>query len=75
MYKGSENPDKVIVIMGSAAETAEETCEYLNKNNGYNVGVVAVKLFRPWSAKSFLSALPKSVKKIAVMDRVREEGA
>lgn len=75
MYKGPENPDKVIVIMGSAAETVEETCEYLNSKHGYNVGVLAVKLFRPWSSKHFLDALPKSVKKIAVMDRIREEGA
>lgn len=74
-YHGPENPDKVIVLMGSASQTATEVCDYLNSKEGYNVGVITVRLFRPWSEKHFMDIFPKSAKKVAVLDRVREEGA
>ena len=73
-YVGAPDAENVIVIMGSGAETVEETVNYLNAN-GYKVGAVKVRLYRPFSAKHFISALPKSVKKIAVLDRTKEPGA
>lgn len=73
-YHGSPNAEKVAVCIGSAAKTLEETADYLNAN-GDDVGVMSVHLFRPWSSKHFLDALPPSVKKIAVLDRTREDGA
>lgn len=74
-YYGSENATKVIVAMGSVCETIKETVDYLNKNKKENVGLLEVHLYRPFSAKYFLKALPKSVKKIAVLDRTKEPGA
>lgn len=73
-YHGSPTAERVAVCIGSSAKTLEETVNYLNKT-GENVGVISVHLFRPWSSKHFLSALPKTAKKIAVLDRTREEGA
>lgn len=72
-YHGSPTAERVAVCMGSAAMTLEETVDFMNAQ-GENVGVLSVHLFRPWSAKHFLAALPKTVKKIAVLDKTREEG-
>ena len=73
-YHGSPTAERVVVIMGSAAKTMEETVDYLN-SKGENVGVINVHLFRPWSPKHFLAACPPTVKKVAVMDKTREDGA
>lgn len=73
-YYGSSKATLVIVAMGSVVETIKDTVDYLNKN-GYNVGVVNVHLYRPFSSKYFLKAIPKSVKKIAVLDRCKEAGS
>jgi pyruvate-ferredoxin/flavodoxin oxidoreductase len=73
-YVGAPDAERVIIIMGSGAETTEETVEYLNKK-GEKVGLVKVHLFRPFSIAHFLQALPKSVKQIAVLDRTKEPGA
>jgi pyruvate-ferredoxin/flavodoxin oxidoreductase len=73
-YTGKPNAEKVIVIMGSGAETAQETVRYLNKH-GEKVGVVNVHLFRPFSVEHFLKALPPTVKKLAVLDRTKEPGS
>ncbi len=73
-YHGPADAEKVIVLMGSGAETVHETVDYLTKQ-GEKVGVLKVRLYRPFSATHFLSALPKSVKKIAVLDRTKESGA
>jgi pyruvate-ferredoxin/flavodoxin oxidoreductase len=73
-YVGSAEAEKVIVIMGSGAETVHETVEYL-ASKGQKVGVVKVRLFRPFSCKDFINALPKTVKKIAVLDRTKEPGS
>lgn len=73
-YYGSENAENVIVAMGSVTETIRETIDYMNEN-GENVGLVAVHLYRPFSTKYFLKAMPKSVKRIAVLDRTKEPGA
>ncbi|UJF17978.1 hypothetical protein L0B53_13200 [Vibrio sp. SS-MA-C1-2] len=73
-YFGAENPDSVIIAMGSSLTTIKETVEYLTAQ-GESVGVLSVHLYRPFSAKHFLSILPKSVKKIAVLDRTKEAGA
>jgi pyruvate-ferredoxin/flavodoxin oxidoreductase len=70
-YVGAPDAEDVIVIMGASALTSEETARYLN-SKGDKVGVVKVRLYRPWSAKHFIDALPKSVKRIAVLDRVKE---
>ena len=74
-YYGSKNATKVIVAMGSVCETIRQTVEYLAKEKNESVGLVEVHLYRPFSTKHFLKALPKSVKKIAVLDRTKEAGS
>ena len=73
-YVGAPDAEQVIVIMGSGAETVEETINYLN-NNGYKVGLVKVRLYRPFPEKSFLKALPKTAKVVNVLDRTKESGS
>ncbi|MEN4012170.1 MAG: pyruvate:ferredoxin (flavodoxin) oxidoreductase [Bellilinea sp.] len=73
-YAGARDAERVIVLMGSGAETAEETALYL-QNKGEKVGVVTVRLFRPFSVDALANVLPASVKKIAVLDRTKEPGA
>lgn len=73
-YYGAPNAERVIVIMGCGGETAEETAKYLN-NSGEKVGVIRVRLFRPFSVTHFVKSFPASVKKIAVLDRTKEPGA
>ncbi len=74
-YYGSKNATKVIVAMGSVCETIKETIDYLIEEKNQNVGLIEVHLYRPFSTKYFLKALPKSVKKIAVLDRTKEAGS
>jgi pyruvate-ferredoxin/flavodoxin oxidoreductase len=73
-YVGAPDADKVIILMGSGAETAEETINYLNKR-GAKLGVVKVRLYRPFDVGALNAALPASVKKVAVLDRTKEPGA
>jgi pyruvate-ferredoxin/flavodoxin oxidoreductase len=73
-YVGSPNADRVIIIMGSGLGAVEETIDYLTKK-GENVGVLKVRLFRPFAVDAFIQALPKSVKSIAVLDRTKEPGS
>ncbi|MGB4176822.1 MAG: pyruvate:ferredoxin (flavodoxin) oxidoreductase, partial [Halanaerobiales bacterium] len=73
-YVGAEDAEYVIVAMGSVIETIDETVEYL-VNKGEKVGLVKVRLYRPFSEKYFLDVLPKTVKRIAVLDRTKEPGA
>lgn len=73
-YYGHPEADRVIVAMGSVCETIEETIDYL-MSQGEKVGVLKVHLFRPFSIEHFLSQMPKTVKKIAVLDRTKEPGA
>ena len=73
-YYGAKDADRVIVAMGSATDVCEETVDYLNAN-GQKVGVVKVRLFRPFSNERLLAAIPKTVKKIAVLDRTKEPGS
>lgn len=73
-YYGAEDADRVIIAMGSVTEAAREAIDYLVAN-GEKVGMVAVHLYRPFSAKHFLAAVPKTVKRIAVLDRTKEPGA
>ena len=74
-YYGSKTANKVIVAMGSVCETIKETIDYLIEEKNENVGLLEVHLYRPFSCKYFLKALPKSVKKIAVLDRTKEAGS
>lgn len=73
-YYGAPDAERVIVIMGSAAETAKETVDYLLAQ-GEKVGLVNVHLYRPFSAEHFLKAVPATAKKMAVLDRTKEPGA
>jgi pyruvate-ferredoxin/flavodoxin oxidoreductase len=73
-YVGAPDAERVIVMMGSGAEAAHETVEALQAK-GEKVGLLKVRLYRPFSVKHFLAALPASVKKIAVLDRTKEAGA
>ena len=73
-YYGAPDADRVIIAMGSVTEAIKETIDYLN-GKGEKVGLVSVHLYRPFSAKHFLAAVPKSAKRIAVLDRTKEPGA
>ena len=73
-YYGAQDAEQVIVIMGSGAETVQETIDYLNAQ-GAKLGVLKVHLYRPFPAKSFLKALPKTAKIVSVLDRTKESGA
>jgi pyruvate-ferredoxin/flavodoxin oxidoreductase len=73
-YVGAPDAERVIVMMGSGAEAAHETVEYLNAH-GEKVGLVKVRLYRPFCVKSFMEALPPTVRQIAVLDRTKESGA
>ena len=73
-YIGAPDADRVIVLMGSGAETAEETVEHLT-SKGEKVGILKVRLYRPFSIEHFVAALPASVKKITVLDRTKESGS
>ncbi len=70
-YYGHAHPDRVIVLMGSAAGAVKETVDYLNEH-GSHVGMIVVRLFRPLDVEAFMAALPKSVVSIAVLDRCKE---
>ena len=73
-YAGAKDADRVIIVMGSGAETAEETALYLN-SKGEKLGVITVHLYRPFSVEHLLAALPATVKTIVVLDRTKEPGA
>ncbi len=73
-YYGAPDADRVIIAMGSVTEAIKETIDYLNAK-GEKVGLVSVHLYRPFSAKHFLAAVPKTAKRIAVLDRTKEPGA
>jgi len=73
-YIGAPDAEKVIVIMGSGADTVHETVDYLT-SKGEKVGLVKVRLYRPFSTQDFINCLPKTVKKIAVLDRTKEPGS
>jgi len=72
-YYGAFDAEEVVIAMGSATETIKETVDYLNVH-GRKVGVVQVHLYRPFSVEHFLGAIPKTAKKIAVLDRTKEPG-
>ncbi|HUV64336.1 MAG TPA: pyruvate:ferredoxin (flavodoxin) oxidoreductase [Sedimentisphaerales bacterium] len=73
-YVGAKDAEKVIILMGSGADTAHETVEYL-AGKGEKVGVLMVRLFQPFSTSDFIAALPKTTTKIAVLDRTKEPGS
>ena len=73
-YYGAEDADRMIILMGSATEAAREAIDHLNAN-GEKVGMISVHLYRPFSVKHLLASVPKTVKKIAVLDRTKEPGA
>ncbi len=73
-YVGAPDAERVIIIMGSGAETVHETVEHLTAQ-GEKVGVLKVRLYRPFDAKAFISVLPTTVKSIAVLDRTKEPGS
>ena len=73
-YYGAEDADRVIVLMGSASEAAREAIDHLTAQ-GEKVGLVSVHLYRPFSTKHLLAAVPKTCKRIAVLDRTKEPGA
>jgi pyruvate-ferredoxin/flavodoxin oxidoreductase len=72
-YYGAPDAENVLVAMGSVCDTAEEVVDYLNAK-GEKTGLIKVRLYRPFSAKHLLSVLPKSVKRVAVLDRTKEPG-
>ena len=73
-YYGAEDAEQVVVAMGSVTETLKKVVDYLNKQ-GKKVGVITVHLYRPFSAKYMFDVMPKSVKRICVLDRTKEPGA
>ncbi len=74
-YVGSPDAENIIIIMGSGADVAEETIDYLNGCCGEKYGVLKVRLYRPFDAKAFISTIPASVKAITVLDRTKEPGS
>ena len=74
-YYGAEDAEQVIVAMGSVNDTIEETIDYMAKTTGAKVGVVKVRLYRPFCAQALIDAIPDTVKKITVLDRTKEPGA
>lgn len=73
-YHGAEDAEEIIIISGSGASTAQETVDYLN-SMGRKVGVLSVRLFRPFDAVSLIDAIPATVKRISVLDRTKEPGS
>jgi pyruvate-ferredoxin/flavodoxin oxidoreductase len=73
-YYGAEDAEQIIVAMGSVCDTIEGTVDYLN-SQGQKVGLVKVRLYRPFSVRHFLAVLPKTVKRVAVLDRTKEPGS
>ncbi|PKL23700.1 MAG: pyruvate:ferredoxin (flavodoxin) oxidoreductase [Spirochaetae bacterium HGW-Spirochaetae-3] len=73
-YVGAPDADRVVIVMGSGADTVTETVDYLVKK-GEKVGALIVRLYRPFSVEHFMAALPASVKKISVLDRTKEPGS
>ncbi len=73
-YYGAPDAENIIIAMGSVCDTIEETIDYLN-NNGNKVGVIKVRLYRPFSIKHLLNAIPKTTKYITVLDRTKEPGS
>ncbi len=73
-YIGHPEAERVIILMGSGAEAAHETAEFLS-NRGEKVGIIKVRLYRPFSIKHLIDALPKTVKAVAVLDRTKEPGS
>ena len=73
-YYGAPDADRVIVAMGSICDVAEEVIDYLTAK-GEKVGLVKVRLYRPWSSEAILKVIPKTAKKIAVLDRTKEPGS
>ncbi len=73
-YYGADNAEYIIVAMGSVTQTIEQTVDYFN-NRGEKFGLVKVRLYRPFSMEHFLNCIPKTVKKVAVLDRTKEPGA
>ena len=74
-YYGAADAEHIIVAMGSVNDTIEETVDYMVKTTGAKVGVVKVRLYRPFSAEALINAIPDSVKKITVLDRTKEPGS
>jgi pyruvate-ferredoxin/flavodoxin oxidoreductase len=73
-YVGAPDAERVVVAMGSSCDVIEETVNYLNAG-GAKVGLVKVRLYRPWSTEHFLNAVPSTVKRLAVLDRTKEPGS
>jgi len=73
-YAGAKDAERVIILMASGAQTAEETAKFM-ADQGEKVGVLTVRMYRPFAVEHFLAALPKTVKSIAVLDRTKEPGA
>ncbi|HEX2324090.1 MAG TPA: pyruvate:ferredoxin (flavodoxin) oxidoreductase, partial [Chloroflexota bacterium] len=74
-YEGDPAAERVLVLMGSGAETAGETVDHLRRHGGEKVGLLKVRLFRPFAVERFLAALPATVQAIAVLDRTKEPGS
>jgi pyruvate-ferredoxin/flavodoxin oxidoreductase len=75
VYYGDKDAEDIIIAMGSVTETIKETIDYLQEKEGRKVGLLSIHLYRPFSADYFLKAIPKTVKRIAVLDRTKENGS
>lgn len=74
-YVGAADADKMVIAMGSACDTIESTINHLNATTGSKLGLLKIRLYRPFSIADFVDAIPASVKKIAVLDRTKEPGS
>ncbi|MBS1518651.1 MAG: pyruvate:ferredoxin (flavodoxin) oxidoreductase [Bacteroidetes bacterium] len=74
-YYGSPDADRIIVIMGSGSETVEETIDHISKDNDEKIGLLKVRLYRPFDINGFVNSIPETVKRISVLDRTKEPGS
>ena len=74
-YYGNKNPDRIIIAMGSVCETIEEVIDCLKNNENYNIGLLKVRVYRPFNIENLINKIPSSVKKITVLDRTKEPGS
>lgn len=74
-YYGNKNPDRIIIAMGSVCETIEEVIDCLENNENYNIGLLKVRVYRPFNIENLINKIPSSVRKITVLDRTKEPGS
>lgn len=74
-YYGDEDAEEMVVLMASGAHSCREVVDYLRNHEKRKVGILKVTLYRPWSDKHFLEKIPKTIKRVTILDKTNEDGA